>query len=135
MKRINLTQGQFTWVDNEDYEYLMQWKWCAQSNHRGKFYVRRSCLVSEDTGKASISMHRAIMNRQGFDPKIIDHIDRNPLNNRRNNLREVDYSMNSHNREKASNKTSKYVGVSKLRQGVFTVLMSHNKKGKVYWDV
>ena len=29
MKLISLTQGQFAKVDDEDFEWLNQWKWCA----------------------------------------------------------------------------------------------------------
>ena len=43
MKRISLTQGQFTIVDNKNYEWLNQWKWCAAwSRSNQSFYATRS---------------------------------------------------------------------------------------------
>ena len=56
MKRIRLTQGQFALIDNEDYEFLNQWKWFAQKNYN-TFYAGRK------SNKGNIIyMHRVIMN-------------------------------------------------------------------------
>jgi surfactin synthase thioesterase subunit len=51
MKQIHLTQGKFALVDDEDFDWLNQWKW-----HYDKGYADRTV-----DGK-HIYMHRAIMN-------------------------------------------------------------------------
>ncbi len=108
MKLIPLTQGQFAQVDDEDFEYLNQFKWFAHKN-RYKFYAMRK--VKKGTGKwAPMSMHRILLGL--IDPKIYaDHKDRNGLNNQRYNLREANGSQNNANKESRKNSSSKYLGV------------------------
>lgn len=48
----------------------------------------------------------------GFLPRSIDHIDRDPRNNRIENLRQATHSQNHCNRSKQKNNTSGYKGVS-----------------------
>ncbi len=83
MKTIQLTQGQVTLVDDIDYEYLNQWKWCAQRYPNGFRVVR---TVPIDGKRKTLRMHTAVAKRMGFDSKLIDHKDQNPLNNQRSNL-------------------------------------------------
>ncbi len=56
------------------------------------------------------SMHRLVMNAK--EGEIIDHINNTPHDNRKCNLRKVSHTINSHNKTKAKNTTSKYFGVS-----------------------
>jgi hypothetical protein len=35
MKELELTQGQVALVDDIDYDYLSQWKWCAAWEYNG----------------------------------------------------------------------------------------------------
>ena len=53
MKEIVLTQGKVAMVDEEDYEWLNQWKWCVSSD--GGYPMRRE--YHNGKGKA-IFMHR-----------------------------------------------------------------------------
>ena len=56
-------------------------------------------------------MHRVIFGAQKGDP-MVDHIDRDGLNNRRGNLRTSDKYRNQMNRGKKKTSVSKYKGVS-----------------------
>jgi len=47
MKLIPLTKGKFAMVDDEDYDFLMQWKWCAAKN-RNTFYARRGVSIRKN---------------------------------------------------------------------------------------
>lgn len=106
MKEILLTQNKSTIVDDEDYEYLNQFKWCLNENkQRNHLSVSKRPTKKESTK----SMHRLIMNAQPGE--YVDHINRNPLDNRKCNLRLCSNSQNTMNRCIASNNTSGFKGV------------------------
>lgn len=102
MKQIPLTKGYFALVDDADFEWLSQWKWCA-SVKDGKVYAKRT--------SRSIMMHRVIMGVT--DPKIkVDHEDLTGNNNQRNNLRIATHAQNLCNRAIDKRSTSGFKGVS-----------------------
>jgi hypothetical protein len=105
-KSIPLTQGKFALVDDEDYEYLNQWKWCCQSQEFIDYAIR--CIYGE-IGHTTIRMHRVILHaKQG---QIIDHINHNGLDNRKLNLRFCTCSQNNINRIRQNNNTSGFRGI------------------------
>lgn len=112
MKRIKLTQGKFALVDDEDYEELNQYKWCAQKAPNTFYAVRGA------TSRKQILMHIHLLGKHpGME---IDHRDRNGLNNQRSNLRFVTHQENARNQSKRLNCSSKHVGVSwHKRDGVW----------------
>jgi len=65
-------------------------------------------------GAGSISMHVLIFGRQ--QGKMIDHVDGNKLDNRRQNLRFATASENQFNRGMSSNNTSGYKGVTFVKK-------------------
>jgi len=104
MKRIKLTQGKFALVDDADFEWLNQWKWCADESGNTCYALRaKSCKVGR------IRMHCLIMGaRQGYE---IDHINDNGLDNKRLNLRFCTHAENHQKAPKRKGCSSKYKGV------------------------
>ena len=107
MKTIELTQGKVVLVDDDDFEYLNQWKWFANGNHGILYAIRRGLMI--DGKQKTIRMHRVIMNT----PKNmnVDHIDGDGLNNQKKNLRNCTLAENNRNWRKQKIKTSIYKGV------------------------
>lgn len=75
-------------VDDEDYEWLSRYKW-RQAKQGGRLWT-----------SISVPMHRLILGLRYGDPHV-DHKDRNPLNNRKSNLRLATQSQNNANKAPA----------------------------------
>jgi hypothetical protein len=112
MKKIKLSQtgkykGKYAAiVDDEDYEYLNQWKWFIVKS-RNTYYARRN--IKDKNGKILVlNMHRVIMNASKL--MQVDHFDHNGLNNQKHNLKLCTNSENQMNREGWGKK--RYKGVS-----------------------
>jgi len=104
MKEIKLTQGMIALVDDEDFDYLNQWRWYVHKE-RYSYYALRSV---KNSNKKTIAMHRIIMGTP--DNMHTDHKDKNGLNNQKDNLRYCTNGQNQMNR-KSSGKIN-YLGVN-----------------------
>ena len=103
-KNIELTKGKVAIVDDDDYEFLSQWKW----GYYGQYAARRDYISKKE--RKLIMMHRLINHTP--DGLFTDHINGDPLDNRKENLRNCTISENGGNRKKTKNPTSsKYKGV------------------------
>lgn len=82
-------------------------------------WVLQDGYVTGSNGKyMRIRLHRIIAKRMGLDPdKEVDHIDGNPQNNQRHNLREATSSQNKMNSKLRSTNTSGYKGVCRNTRG------------------
>jgi hypothetical protein len=104
MKRIKLTQGKFALVDNEDFEWLSQWKWTYNPM---KYAVR---FERKNNKRKMIYMHREILKiRKGL---LADHINFNGLDNRKTNLRIATYGQNITHSPPRKTNISGFKGVS-----------------------
>lgn len=100
---INLTNGKYALVDDEDWEQLSQYKWSHQNG-----YAIRSKRISKDK-VIQFKMHREIMNAPN--DYFVDHINGDGLDNRRNNLRLCTNQQNQYNSKKSVKNTSGYKGI------------------------
>ena len=102
MREIRLTQGQVALVDDEDYDEVSKWKWyAAWQKNSNAFYAR----------KRSGYLHRFLMGYGKGDTRMVDHRDRNPLNNQRSNLRASNHVQNAGNQDVRKGNKSGYKGV------------------------
>lgn len=106
-KTIKCTDGERAFVDPEHFDRVSKFKWrCAIVGGR----VQRS--INKGGKVISMSLAEMIIGKKpGLE---IDHINRNPLDNRKKNLRHVTSSQNKLNRRKLNTKktTSRFKGVS-----------------------
>ena len=106
-KKILLTRGKFTIVDDEDFVWLSQWKWQAVTFHNpDQWYAMRTDYTGER--KRGIYMHRALLGKRAG-PQT-DHLNRNGLDNRKKNLASCIHQANRFNTDR-EDLTSKFFGV------------------------
>lgn len=109
-----LNGGHIATVDLRDKEFVVSHKWYSNMLYKNKVYVVRKAHKNGFKKKQNLYLHRELMSpKKG---EIVDHIDGNPLNNRRSNLRIVTPSENTRNRKPYGN--SKYKGVYKHPKGI-----------------
>lgn len=97
----------YVMVDDEDYDLVSKFKWDLTKRRGHEFRVQKTKTKDNEY----YFMHRLIM---GITDKkiIVDHIDRNHFNNRKENLRICNSQQNSWNHGKHKPSSSKYIGVS-----------------------
>ena len=101
-REIPLTQGYVAIVDDDMYEYLMQWKWTYSNG-----YAVRADKSGWSRGQ--VLMHRVVA--QAPDGIDVDHKDLDRLNCTRENLRLASRSQNGANRPATKRNTTGYKGV------------------------
>jgi hypothetical protein len=111
VKMIPLTQEKVAVVDADDYKRISQYKWQAKKNSKNHSYFYAIRHVWVNGRRSTIDMQREILNFSHGDGKFADHRNRNGLDNRRDNLREVRWSINIYNRGIQRNNKSGYRGV------------------------
>lgn len=103
-KQIQLSKGLVALVDDEDFEWLSEFKWCVNDEN----YAIRN--VQKNGKWTTTRMHRDVLNAPDF--MQVDHVNCNPLDNRRCNLRLATNSQNQRNRGSNKNNKSGFKGVS-----------------------
>lgn len=102
-KAIRLTKGLVALVDDDDYERINRYVWHA-SKQANKLYVKTRHTY----------MHRMVMNAKRG--QMVDHINRNPMDNRKSNLRFCTLLENLRNQAPSKRNKSGYIGVHFCKQ-------------------
>lgn len=125
MKLIELTQGFFTKVDDEDYEKFSHFKWYVVIDKRNKYKIKARAY--RRVMGLNIYLSRQIMNCPKN--KQVDHINGITLDNQKENLRICTASENQCNKGKYQNNTLGYKGIIfDKRDGFFYCRIQVNKK-------
>ena len=115
--RIETSHGDFILIDEEDLDLVMRYSWCI--NARGYAHAH--------FGKKWVTLHRYLLGIT--DPTVtVDHINGDPLDNRRENLRVCSQAENVLNRKLGKNNTSGHAGVIKLPSGHFGAKITLSRK-------
>lgn len=122
MKQIDLRNGTYAVVDDEDYDRLSQFRW----NYRNGYAIRE--LKNQQGKRIRTAMHHDIIGR--IDGLEVDHINGNRADNRRENLRFATHSQNMANKIMRQG-TSKYKGVCWNKKDKVWIA-SVEKDGKYY---
>jgi len=98
MKLITLTRGYQAQVSDEDYERINSMEWFA--------CVGAQIRAARMTQRQMVYMSHEVLEIMpwNLNGKVIDHWDRNPLNNQKNNLRLVTQMVNMQNTARSENR-------------------------------
>ena len=111
MKRLRVAGGLHTLVDDDVYQWAKMLRWHLINGYvQHQPYEDHGMWTNKAPGKR-VLLHRAILGLHDGDKRISDHINHDPLDNRRENLRIVNHAQNSANSSLPINNTSGYKGV------------------------
>lgn len=113
MKTIPLSRGLFAQVDDDDYGALAAYRWTAvpmQNKSRAAFYASRRGRPGEPI---TVYMHRQVMAAKSG--QMVDHADRDGLNNQRANLRFCTATQNLANNVRTNASGFRGVSLDKSR--------------------
>ena len=111
-----ITGTDIFYIDIQDLELISKYRWRIAFARKESLTQKSYSRVEATKDGKSFKLHRFLLNAQK--DQIVDHIDQNPLNNCRNNLRFVTASQNQRNRKARKTSTSRFKGcyVDKTRK-------------------
>jgi hypothetical protein len=105
---IKAPSGHVFFVDEDVWESMPKSGWYAHKHHTGKFYMKRDYKRLPE--RITLLMQSVVMGvSKGT---IVDHINGDTLDNRKENLRVCTVAQNACNKASYKNSISKYKGVS-----------------------
>jgi hypothetical protein len=113
---ISLSQGRYAIVDAEIVDQISQWTWTysKDNRHSNPNYGYAATTAIVDGKKCRLLMHRVIANTPSG--LTCDHINGDPLDNRRSNLRNISRAKNLRNRGLFKNNASGHKGIQYVKE-------------------
>ena len=84
IKLRSKNEDYYVYIDDEDYNKFKKYNWYIKHDKSDLKYVYTNATI--DNKKTSLKLHRYLMGLEKGDIKIINHKDRNGLNNKKSNL-------------------------------------------------
>lgn len=114
------TKGDVILIDAEDYDMVKQHSWC----------ISKTGYPVTNTGRGKVvKLQRMLLDVKN--PKlVVDHINGDPFDNRKMNLRICNNKENARNCKLSKNNRSGYVGVSQTLKGRWRARIMINRKEK-----
>ena len=104
-------KGKFAIVDDEDFSRLSKYRWFV--NPYGYVYRNsRKGEITEERNRPVLYLHREIVGLKYNEKTYLDHINRNKLDNQKQNLRICSYQQNNRNVGPRLGCKSQYKGVT-----------------------
>lgn len=125
MAELVLKNGHIVLFDEVDTDFIKQYNWFADKIGN-RFYVKARLMNLNGTQR-SFYLHRGIMGVTDRNV-LVDHINGNPLDNRRCNLRACSSSDNSKNRQKSVGTMFPYKGVEPKGFGYSARIAANGKR-------
>lgn len=122
MAYLELSQGKQALIDDEDFEWLNQWKWSYAGGYAQAY------MGGGRKNPIKMQLHRYIMcTPEGMST---DHINGDGLDNRKSNLRICTHKQNMYNvgARRPRNRPGKYVGVEQLPGGSWRARIRPDKR-------
>ena len=108
-RRIPFSQPKCAKVDPADYHRLREYEWFTMKETHTFYAVRRK-RIGTSPKHTIVRMHRQLINPRN--DRLVDHINRDGVDNRTANIREATHAQNMANRKRFRSKTSSiYKGI------------------------
>lgn len=105
MKTLLTIEGVRLTISDEDFEKALAFRWRTHVSGRNWY------AISQGNGHKLVYLHRLIAGAKRGE--VVDHINGDTLDNRRENLRIVTQSQNCQNKRKKHNSSSRFKGVTR----------------------